>query len=155
MIGAGSIGGGIALLLTENGLKVSIQDPSSQTVDAVIMSAEAQGIHNKLSKYPDKVNASLCSSLGSPKIIFFSLPHGTVGDSVVEGLHAYREKGNVIIDCSNEMWENTQRRQGKFSCAGNILCWVWSQWWISGCEEGPEYVPWRTGESSRYCVAVT
>lgn len=106
----------MALLLAENGLEVSIQDPSSQTVDAVIKSAEAQGIHNNLSKHQD--NASLCSSLGSPKIIFFSLPNGTVGDSVVEGLHAYLKRGDVIIDCLNEMWENTQRRQGKLVAQG-------------------------------------
>ncbi len=106
----------MALLLAENGLKVSIQDPSSQTVDSLIKSAESQGIHNKLSKHAD--NASLCSSLDSPKIVFFSPPHGTVGDSVVEGLHPYLKKGDVIIDCSNEMWENTQRRQGKLVAQG-------------------------------------
>ena len=32
----------------------------------------------------------------------FSLPHGSVGDTVVDGLHPYLEKGDVIIDASNE-----------------------------------------------------
>jgi len=28
------------------------------------------------------------------------------------------EKGDIIIDCSNENWENTQRRQGKLVAQG-------------------------------------
>lgn len=48
----------------------------------------------------------------------FSLPHGTVGDSVVDKLHPFLEKGDIIIDASNEHWENTQRRQGKLVTMG-------------------------------------
>jgi hypothetical protein len=51
MIGAGAMGGGMTLLMAENGISVSIQDPSTKTVDALIKSAEEQGIHNKLAKY--------------------------------------------------------------------------------------------------------
>lgn len=106
----------MALLLAEDGISVAIQDPSEETVDKLIKSASDQGIHDKLSKHEDY--GDLCSSLPSPKIIFFSLPHGTVGDTVVEGLHQYLEKGDIIVDCSNEEWENTQRRQGKLIAQG-------------------------------------
>ncbi|TVY75975.1 6-phosphogluconate dehydrogenase [Lachnellula suecica] len=116
MIGAGSMGGGMALLLAEHGVSVSIQDPSAETVDKLIKSGEEQGIHGKLSKHEDYKD--LCESLSSPKVFFFSLPHGTVGDSVVEGLHPYLGKGDIVIDCSNEKWENTQRRQGKLVAQG-------------------------------------
>lgn len=116
MIGAGSMGGGMTLLLAENGISVSIQDPSEETVDALIKSAESQGITGKLSKHTDY--KSLCSSLNSPKVIIFSPPHGTVGDDVVAKLHPYLQKGDVIIDCSNEKWVNTQRRQGKLVAQG-------------------------------------
>ena len=43
----------------------------------------------------------------------FSLPHGTIGDSVLEGLLPYLEKNDIIIDAGNEHWQNTERRQGK------------------------------------------
>lgn len=110
------MGGGMTLLLAEKGIEVSIQDPSGETVDALLKSATDQGIKTKLSKYENYKD--LCDSLPSPKIFFFSLPHGTVGDIVVEGLHPYFEKGDVIVDCSNEEWENTQRRQGKLVAQG-------------------------------------
>lgn len=48
----------------------------------------------------------------------FSIPHGSIGDKTVEGLRPYLKKGDVIIDCSNEHWENTERRQSKLEPDG-------------------------------------
>lgn len=56
---------------------------------------------------------ALCEALDTPKVFFWSLPHGDVGDKVLEGLLPYLDKGDIIIDCGNEHWENTERRQGK------------------------------------------
>ena len=106
----------MALLLAEHGITVSLSDPSSETVDALIASGKEQGLGDKLEKHTDY--KSLCESLGRPKVFFFSLPHGTVGDEVAEGLKGYLERGDVIVDASNEHWENTQRRQGKLVAQG-------------------------------------
>ena len=106
----------MALLLAEHGITVSLQDPSEETVDNLISSGEKQGLGGKLKKHTDYHD--LCASLGSPKIFFFSLPHGTVGDTVADGLHEYLDRGDIIIDASNENWENTQRRQGKLLAQG-------------------------------------
>lgn len=119
MVGAGSMDGGMALLLAENGISVSIQDPSEETVDKLIQSAKDQNILSKHTDYK-----SLCGSLGSPKVVIFSLPHGTVGDDVVEKLHPYLHKGDIIVDCSNEKWLNTQRTQGKLVVQGGIILGV-------------------------------
>jgi 6-phosphogluconate dehydrogenase len=32
---------------------------------------------------------------------------------VVEGLHPYLSKGDFVIDCANEHWTHSQKRQGK------------------------------------------
>ena len=75
--------------------------------EAKKISAEHMIVHQK--DY-----AELCKSLrdGDKPIHFvFSIPHGTVGDKTVEGLRPYLKKGDVIIDCSNELWLNTERRQ--------------------------------------------
>ncbi|KAJ8067668.1 hypothetical protein OCU04_003275 [Sclerotinia nivalis] len=111
------MGGGMSLLLAENVISVSINDPSTSTVDSLIQSAKDQNITSgTLSKHSEY--KSLIDSLSSPRVIFFSLPHGNVGDTVVEGLHPYLEKGDIIIDCSNENWLNTQRRQEKLIAQG-------------------------------------
>ncbi|KAK4961774.1 hypothetical protein LTR10_002265 [Elasticomyces elasticus] len=112
MIGCGSMGGGMAQLFAENGIHVSLEDPSSDQMDIVIDSAKQAGIPaDRINKHSDY--KSLCESLDKPKVLFFSLPHGSVGDSVLGGLMPYLEKGDIIVDCGNEHWENTERRQGK------------------------------------------
>lgn len=101
----------MALLFAENGLHVSLEDPSEEAMDGLLEQAKKEGFGDRLSKHTDY--KSLCESLDSPKIFVFSLPHGNVGDSVLGGLMPYLEKGDIIIDCGNEHWENTERRQGK------------------------------------------
>lgn len=112
MIGCGSMGGGMSQLFAENGIHVCLNDPSTQAIDAVIAAAKKSNIPaNLLSKHESY--ESLCKALDTPKVFVWSLPHGGVGDSVLEGLMPWLEKGDVIVDCGNEHWENTERRQGK------------------------------------------
>lgn len=141
----------MALLLAENGISVSIQDPSSETVDELIKSAKDQGITTgKLSKYTDY--ASLTASLSSPKIIFFSLPHGTVGDTVVEGLYTYLDKGDIIVDCSNEEWENTQRRQGKLVAQGVYYIGCGVSGGYQAARRGPSMCPGGEDKALDICM---
>ena len=101
----------MALLFAEHGVTVSLNDPSEETMDQLLATARKDGLQDRLEKHGSYED--LCNSLGSPKVLVFSLPHGNVGDTVVDGLHPYLDKGDIIIDASNENWENTQRRQGK------------------------------------------
>lgn len=102
----------MALLFAEKGIQVSLQDPSSEAMDGILEQAKKDGIENgRMSKHEDY--KSLCESLDSPKVFVFSLPHGSVGDSVLGGLLPYLDKGDIIIDAGNEHWMNTERRQGK------------------------------------------
>ena len=111
MIGCGSMGGGMALLFAEQGIHVSLQDPSTENMDSIMKSAKSNGIDDRISKHEDY--RSLCASLDDTKVFVWSLPHGNVGDTVLSGLLPYLRKGDIIIDCGNEHWQNTERRQGK------------------------------------------
>ncbi|KAI7685121.1 6-phosphogluconate dehydrogenase C-terminal domain-like protein, partial [Hortaea werneckii] len=112
MIGCGSMGGGMAQLFAEKGIFVGLQDPNESIMDRVLDSAAKAGIaKDRIKKYNDY--ESLCKDLSSPKVFVWSLPHGGVGDKVLDGLMPLLEKGDIIIDCGNEHWENTERRQGK------------------------------------------
>jgi 6-phosphogluconate dehydrogenase len=51
-------------------------------------------------------------------LLAFSLPHGSVGDKVLDGLMSHLTRGDIILDCGNEHWENTERRQSKAEPAG-------------------------------------
>nr|POE99452.1 6-phosphogluconate dehydrogenase, decarboxylating [Quercus suber] len=110
MIGCGSMGGGMALLFAEEGISVSLQDPSEQAMDELLAKAKEEGLENKIAKYSNY--DALCKSLDETKVFVWSLPHGSVGDKVLDTLTPYLRKGDIIIDCGNEHWENTERRQG-------------------------------------------
>lgn len=139
MIGCGSMGGGMTLLFAEHGVQVCCQDPSEETVDKLIQSAKDQGISPLPTKHEDYKD--LCASLSTPKVIFFSLPHGTVGDSVVDKLQQYLDKGDIIVDCSNENWNNTQRRQGKLVSQGVYYIGMGVSGGYQAARRGPSMSP--------------
>ncbi|CBX91223.1 similar to 6-phosphogluconate dehydrogenase [Plenodomus lingam JN3] len=116
MIGCGSMGGGMALLFAEDGVHVSLSDPSDQAMDQVIAKGEEAGYRGRLQKYSDY--DSLCKSLSSPRLLVFSLPHGNVGDKVLDGLMPHLSRNDIILDCGNEHFANTERRQEKARSTG-------------------------------------
>ncbi|KAL8735956.1 MAG: hypothetical protein Q9166_000518 [cf. Caloplaca sp. 2 TL-2023] len=139
MIGCGSMGGGMALLFAEHGITVFLNDPSEETMDQLIAMAKKDGLADRLQKH--NTYNELCKSLGSPKVFVFSLPHGTVGDSVVDGLHPYLTKGDIIIDASNENWQNTQRRQGKLVPQGVYYIGMGVSGGYQAARRGPSMCP--------------
>ena len=50
MIGCGSMGGGMALLFAEVGLRVCLSDPNEDIMDSVIEKAEKAGYHGRVKK---------------------------------------------------------------------------------------------------------
>ena len=129
----------MALLFAEHGIHVLLNDPSEDTVNSLLSTANTDGLSSQLSKHLDYAN--LCANLDSPKVFVFSLPHGTVGDKVVDGLHPYLEKGDVIIDASNENWENTQRRQGKLVPIGVYYVGMGVSGGYQAARRGPSMCP--------------
>ena len=83
----------MALLFASHNIRVLLNDPSESTINNLLSKAKEDGLESLLSKHLDY--ADLCKNLDSPKVFIFSLPHGTVGDGVVEGLKPYLEKGEV------------------------------------------------------------
>lgn len=106
----------MSLLFAELGVEVHLYDPSQDTIDSLLKKAEATGLGEMLK--PEKNYETLCKSLGKPKIFFFSLPHGSVGDKTVDSLLPYLEKGDIILDASNEHYQSTERRQTKLDPHG-------------------------------------
>jgi len=118
VIGCGAMGGGIALLFAENGHDVELQDPLTAAMEKVIATAKVEGLKGKITAHQDY--KTLCGAFDKavPKVFVWSLPHGSVGDVVLNGLMPYLKKGDVIVDCANEHWENTERRQGISAAKG-------------------------------------
>ncbi|KAI9712988.1 MAG: hypothetical protein M1812_006736 [Candelaria pacifica] len=124
MVGCGSMGGGMALLFAEHGITVSLEDPSDENVNRVLEAGKKDGLQDKLQKHQGY--EELCKSLGSPKVFIFSLPHGN---------------GDIILDASNENWENTQRRQGKLVAQGVYYIGMGVSGGYQAARRGPSMCP--------------
>lgn len=135
----------MALLFAEKGVAVSLNDPSEETMDGLLKTAKDQGLESKLSKHG--TYDDLCKSLDSTKVFVFSLPHGSVGDSVLDGLHPYLEPGDIIMDASNENWENTQRRQGKSMQQGVYYIGMGVSGGYQAARRGPSMCPGGTDDA--------
>ena len=109
MIGVGSMGGMMSLLFAEHGVEVQFYDPSEENVRLLLDHAKEAKVQDKIVHQKDY--KELCESLDKPKVFVFSIPHGSVGDKTIDGLRPYLEKGDIIMDASNESWKNTERRQ--------------------------------------------
>ncbi|KAF2840884.1 6-phosphogluconate dehydrogenase C-terminal domain-like protein [Patellaria atrata CBS 101060] len=145
MIGCGSMGGGMTLLFAEHGIHVSLQDPSEDAMDNVIKTAKDAGVEKYVSRFNDY--ESLCKSLGTPKVLVFSLPHGSVGDTVLSGLLPYLDKNDIIIDGANEHWTNTERRQGTCYTKGIRYIGMGVSGGYQSAREGPSMCPGGDDES--------
>ncbi|KAH8817276.1 6-phosphogluconate dehydrogenase [Xylogone sp. PMI_703] len=142
VIGAGSMGSMLSLLLVENGFKVFFFDPNEENSRKLQKNATNIGVQDKIT--PQSSYEEICSNLkepGQPKVFLFSLPHGTVGDKTVEGLRPYLNKGDIIIDCANEHFSNTERRQNELEPEGihYIGCGVSGGY--QSARSGPSFSP--------------
>ena len=106
----------MSLLFAELGIEVSFYDPSGEH-DRTLLD------HAKEAKLEDKIKhrknyKSLCEDLGSPKVFVLSVPFGNVGDETIDGLWPYLQRGDVLMDASNENWLSTERRQKRLEPGG-------------------------------------
>ncbi|KKY15808.1 putative 6-phosphogluconate dehydrogenase [Phaeomoniella chlamydospora] len=109
MIGTGSMGSMLTLLMSENGVEISALDPNEKNLQMCMDDANKAGLGNKVKTF--KEYEEFCESLPRPRIFVLSVPHGSVGDSIVDSLLPYVEKGDIVLDFSNEHYASTHRRQ--------------------------------------------
>jgi 6-phosphogluconate dehydrogenase len=131
MVGVGSMGSMMSLLFAENGYRVYFFDisesqtenrwrepwdshvfPDQSNMDATIKQTKDLHLENKV--ISQKSYKNLCGSICIDQVgrlLVFSIPHGSAGDECVKQLRPHLDSGDIILDCSNEHYENTERRQ--------------------------------------------
>lgn len=118
VVGAGSMGSGMAMLFAEHDLAVSLYDVKPASIDALpaILADPHSGLEpalrSRLSGYKDL--PAFMDSLGgkdADKLLVFSIPHGSAADTVLDQIAPFLTEGDVILDGGNEWYENAARRQ--------------------------------------------
>ncbi|KAF5540022.1 6-phosphogluconate dehydrogenase [Fusarium phyllophilum] len=102
----------MSLLFAEKGCKVYYFDISEYNMKAA--EKMVKDVNEETRVFRQHSYQQLCEEIYSanhPRIIIFSIPHGNPGDECVKALRPYMTKGDIILDCSNEFYGNTERRQ--------------------------------------------
>ncbi|KAH7254631.1 6-phosphogluconate dehydrogenase [Fusarium solani] len=116
MIGVGSMGAMMSLLLAEKDIHVYYYDPSQSNSEALESHAEKAKLQENIHHY--HTHESLCGALSSPRAFILSIPHGNVGDETIDAMLPWLSAGDIIMDASNEHWKATERRQKKLGSEG-------------------------------------
>ncbi|KAM3491432.1 hypothetical protein MY3957_005292 [Beauveria namnaoensis] len=119
VLGAGGMGAGLCLLLAEHGHTVYFFDPNEENVQKLSNDAFQIGLQDKVTNC--KSVESLFRNVNDEAhaaVYLMSVPHGAAADKAVDSLRPYLPSDDVIIDCGNEHYENTERRQKDLAVYG-------------------------------------
>lgn len=140
--GMGVMGSNLARNLARNGFKVAVHNRSAGPTERVIAAHGSEGEF-----YPAESMEDFVASLATPRVAIIMVKAGSATDAVIENLAALMEPGDIIVDCGNSNWRDTQRREESIHARG--LHYVGSG--VSGGEEGallgPSIMPGGTKES--------
>ena len=135
----------LSLLFAEKGVEVYFYDPSEENVRTLQENAKEAKVHDKIKHRSDY--RELCESLDTPKVFVFSVPHGETGDQTLDGLQEYLEKGDIIMDASNESWRKTERRQERLEPHGVHYIGMGVSGGYQSARHGPSISPGGSSEA--------
>jgi len=104
---------GMTLLFSEHGSNIGAFDKDPEVVKATLKKAsQTEGLDTSL-VHGFSTLQKLMSAFtpNKPRIVVFSLPHGSVVDDVLEETGPLMSKGDLIVDGGNEQYGSTERRQ--------------------------------------------
>ena len=127
MIGLGVMGANLLLNLERNGFSGVGYDLNQQTMRAFL---EGPGQGKRLTGAAGWKNVA--EQLERPRKVFILVPAGAPVDSVLENLSAVLEAGDVIVECGNSNYQDTNRREKTMAEKG----FHFTGMGVSGGEEG-------------------
>src|ERR1700728_4235653 len=104
MIGLGTMGRNLVYNINDHGYGVAGFDKNTEQVD--VFNKEAAG--KKI--FGTTVLKDFIDSLKQPRVIMFLVPAGPIVDSVVAELKPFLSKDDLLMDCGNSHFVDTDRR---------------------------------------------
>ena len=132
MVGLGVMGANLLLNLESRGFSGVGYDVNREAVER-FLAGPGQG---KRVRGADDW-AHLAAQLERPRKVFILVPAGKPVDSVLDALGEVLEKGDVIVECGNSNYQDTNRREKRMSGAG----FHFTGMGVSGGEEGARLGP--------------
>jgi 6-phosphogluconate dehydrogenase len=131
MIGLGTMGRNLVYNMCDHGYSAAGFDKDAKQVEIFMKDSDHCKI-NGTSSLPDFIAA-----LKSPRVIMLLVPAGPIVDAVIEELKPLLSASDLIIDCGNSHFTDTDRRIAALAKDNLHFMGVG----ISGGEEGARYGP--------------
>jgi 6-phosphogluconate dehydrogenase len=135
MIGLGTMGRNLVYNMCDHGYSVAGYDKDTAKVDALVNDAEGKkvtGAHTLQDFF---------AALRSPKVIMLLVPAGKPVDAVVAELKPYMSKDDLIMDCGNSHFIDTDRRTEELAKDGMHFMGVGISGGEFGARRGPSIMP--------------
>jgi 6-phosphogluconate dehydrogenase len=132
LVGLAVMGQNLVLNMNDHGFNVAVYNRTTSKVDE-FLAGPAKGT-NIIGCYDLK---SFVESLKSPRRIMLMVKAGPVVDAFIEQLAPYLEKGDIIIDGGNSLYNDSDRRTHQLHRKGILFIGTG----VSGGEEGARLGP--------------
>lgn len=126
IVGAGRMGGNMALRLLRGGHEVVVHDPSVEAMQPVV--AEGGRAVESL--------AAMISALAAPRTVWVMVPAGAITEQVVEELSNLLSPGDTLIDGGNSNFKSTIERAEMLSAKGIVMLDVGTSGGVHGLTRG-------------------
>lgn len=132
VIGLAVMGQNFILNMADKGFKVAVYNRTTKVMDDFI-AGEAKG--KSIEGFSELKD--LIASLERPRRVLILVKAGDAVDQTIAQILPFLDKGDIVIDCGNSHFPDTERRYNELSAKG--ICFVGSG--ISGGEEGARNGP--------------
>lgn len=135
MIGLGTMGSNLVYNMCDHGYSVAGYDKNAAQVATFVNGAGDKKVFGTL-ELPDFID-----SLKQPRVIMMLIPAGAVVDAVIQELKPYLSKNDLLIDCGNSYFMDTDRRLAELAKDHIHFMGVGVSGGESGARFGPSIMP--------------
>lgn len=135
MIGLGTMGCNLVLNMCDHGFSVAGYDKNIKQTDN--LNAQAEG--KKVKAFNDI--AAFVQSLELPRVIMLLVPAGAIVDAVVYDLKPHISAEDIIVDCGNSHFTDTQTRIDKLAAEHIHFIGLGVSGGETGARFGPSIMP--------------
>jgi len=136
MIGAGTMGGNLALNMADHGFRVAVYDADADRARQLLQKGEGGGRILAAGTLQE-----LAELLRGPRAVLALVPAGRPVDDVIESLIPCLDKGDLIIDGGNSHFTDTNRRAGLLAEKSLLFMGLGISGGESGARHGPSLMP--------------
>lgn len=132
------MGQNFALNMASHGFSVSVCNRSPAKVDATVDRAKDEGdLPLKGFKEPKE----FIESLSKPRKVVLLVQAGAAVDATIATLSQFMEEGDILVDCGNEWFPNSQRRAKELEPKKIMFVGMGISGGEEGARNGPSLMP--------------